>query len=283
MRNLPMTKEPRPMLLRAPSKLLGVALFLAFSLSVSASPVMREAPNSSAQPANQLSVAGNACGPAALLNAFRYGSEGWNKTAESIQGQTDREKMLTIIREVGMRPSKHLTGRARWSRKGVNLADLTDIANELTDGRYLPRLSQEVLFRKSGESQEKLLKRVHHRFEKSLSKGLPPIISLRRYALRKQPNGGAEWISLDAHFVTLISVPKKLPKGERSFPVTYVDPWGGKVQKGSIAISSNGILSADVEGTPCLEANFPNSAVGKKLVRPGEKHALAIAGALGRF
>ena len=247
-----------------------------------AAPILREAPNLGATPANQLVVSGNACGPTALLNAFRFGNSDWQRVAESINGNTDKEKIYRIIREVGMRPSAHFKNRPRWSRNGVNLADLCDIGNEVARGKYLPLINQEVLFRKPNENQENLLKRIHQRLETSLNKGLPPIISLRRYALRNT-SGKMAWVILDAHFVTLTAIPRTLGKNEKSFAVTYIDPWGGKIRYGTIAIAERGILADDSQSSPCLEAVFPQAIVGKSLVKPGEFHALTIAATLGRW
>jgi len=101
---------------------------------------------------------------------------------------------------------------------------------------------------------------------------------LRRYALRNNA-----WIVLDAHFVTLITMPRKLDKGARSFPVTYIDPWGGKIATGHIAIPDRAVLAAGADASPCLEAAFPDASVGKKLLRFGEQHALTISAALGRW
>ena len=243
-----------------------------------ATPPLREAPNLTATPANQLVVAGNACGPTALLNAFRFGNSDWQRASNAIAGATDKERISGLIREIGMRPSNHIKGRPRWSRKGVNIADLCDMANETTRNQMLPPISQEVLFIKPGESQEKLLLRVHQRLDVSLTKGLPPVLSLRRYTLRE-----SQWIIVDAHFVTLVSMPRKLEKGVRSFPVTYIDPWGGKISTGSIAIPEQPVLSELATASPCLEAAFPQSSVGKKLVRAGEQSMLTLSAALGRW
>jgi hypothetical protein len=235
------------------------------------------------EPANQLVVAGNACGPTALLNAIRFGNKDWQRASEAATGDTDKEKIYTIIREYGMRPSNHIKGRPRWSRKGVNVADLGDIANEMTRGRFLPLVNQDVVFLKPGESQEKLLKRVYQLLETSQEKGLPPVVSLRRYVRRAKDGGRPEWTILDAHFVTVTVVPTKLEKDARSFPVTYLDPWGGKVCQGSIGITSSAVLADTAATTPCLMADFPQAQVGKKLVRPGEPTALAVAAVLGRW
>jgi hypothetical protein len=265
--------RPRLSLLLAP--LLG--------LSVIATAETREAPNLTAIPADQLVVAGNACGPAALLNAFRFGNDAWQRASDAIAGANDRERILRIIREIGMRPSKHMPGHPRWSRRGVSLADLHDMADEMVAGKYLPKFSEEVFFLTPRESPEKLLRRVHQRFEKSLSKGLPPVVSLRRYVLRKSSGNAPQWIVVDAHFVTLTALPRKLDKQARSFPVSYIDPWGGKRCQGRIAIPGTTIMADASGNSSCLEADFPQSAVGKKRVAKGEKTMLAVSAAIGRW
>ena len=217
------------------------------------------------------------------MNAFRYGNPDWQRASNAIAGDTDKQRIYSIIRESGMRPSHSIKGRPRWSRKGVNLADLHDIANELTRGHFLPLTSEEVLFLKPGETQEKLLRRVHSRFATSLAKGLPPVISLRRYALRRENGNPPAWVVLDAHFVTLTAAPRKLEKNARSFSVTYIDPWGGKICQGSIVIPDRAVLANAAANSPCLEAVFPEALVGKKLIRPGEPTALTVAAVLGRW
>ena len=262
------------MLRRAISSLLAPLL----GLSAMAAPETRDAPNPAAVPADQLRVAGNACGPAALLNAFRFGNAHWQRASQAIAGKDDRESILRIIREIGMRPSKHVAGHPRWSRRGVSLADLRDMANEMVAGHYLPQFSEEVFFLKPRETPEKLLRRVHQRLETSLAKGLPPVVSLRRFALRK-----SQWVVVDAHFVTLTSLPRKLDKNARSFPVSYIDPWGGERCQGVVRIPQRPVLS-DAAGNPsCLEAVFPQSSVGKKRIGKGEQTLLSVSAAIGRW
>jgi hypothetical protein len=248
-----------------------------------AAPPAREAPNISAAPANQLVVAGNACGPAALLNAFRTGNRDWQRAGNALAGATDRERLLTIIREIGMRPSKHLPGHPRWSRRGVGVADLRDMANEMILGQYLPQLSDEVFFLQPRESPEQLVRRVYQRFATSLAKGLPPVVSLRRFAWRGSSANPPQWIVIDAHFVTLTTIPRSLDKNARSFPVSYIDPWGARRCQGSIGIPARPVLAGSAGYSSCLEADFPQSAVGKKHVRSGEPTVLAVAAAIGRW
>jgi len=282
------TPAPRNALIRGMDAALRFAVWLAIGTffsndSLLAAPPLREVPNPTAVPANQLAVSGNACGPAALLNAFRFGNPHWQRAADAVTGNNDRERIFTIIRELGMRPSKNLPGRPRWNRRGVGVADLKDMANEMTRAYYMPQLGDEVFFIKPRESPEKLLRRVHHRLEGSLAKGFPPVISLRRHALRKQKDGTDQWVVIDAHFVTLSAIPRKLEKNARSFPVRYIDPWGGRHCEGRIAIPDKPVLP-DPRGHPsCLEAQFPDASVGAKLLRRGEQSVLVIPAAIGRW
>ncbi len=258
-----------------------VSILLATS-ALAASPLL-EAFNTQAVPANQLAVSGNACGPAALLNAFRFSNNDWQRALTDIHGNNDRERMLRIIREIGMRPSKYTPGHPRWSRRGVSVADLKDMANEMCIGKFLPLISEEVFFLQPRETPEKLLRRIHQRLSTSLAKGLPPVISLRRYALRRQDGNAPQWIVLDAHFVTLTRLPRKLDSNARSFSVSYIDPWGGRRCEGEIRIPQLALL-ADASGrSSCLEAAFPQTSAGKKLVRRNEPTVLAISAAIGRW
>ena len=252
-------------------------------ISALAVPAVREAPNLSAVAADQLVVAGNACGPAALLNAFRCGNTDWQRASAALAGANDKERILEIIREVGMRPSKQTPDRPRWSRRGVSVADLCDMANEMVQGRFLPPLSAEVLFPTPGETPEKHLRRVYQRLATSLAKGLPPVVSLRRYVLRRQDGKPPQWVVIDAHFVTLTALPRTLEKNARAFAVGYIDPWGARRCQGSIGIPGRPVLADAAGGASCLAADFPQSAAGTTLVRRGEEAVLVVAAAIGRW
>jgi hypothetical protein len=274
-----MTAVSKPMQLRPVVSILWVCC----AAWMSAAPVGKDAEKPSPVAVNQLLVSGNACGPAALLNAFRFGNSDWQRALDAAAAENDKQSILRVIREIGMRPSKHIPGRPRWSRRGVSVADLRDMAEEMTMGRFLPRLSDEVFFLMPRETPEKLLLRVHQRLSKSISKGLPPVLSLRRYTLRAQPSGSPQWTLIDAHFVTLTAIHEKPARGARGFAIDYIDPWGGKYCQGFIRIPDTPVLS-DASGNPsCLEADFPKTSVGLKMVRKGEKTFVAVSAAIGRW
>ncbi len=244
----------------------------------SITPTFHEAQNTSAKPFNQLDLAGNACGPAALLNSSRFGSPAWRKLSESPPNLTDLDRIRAIARGPAMRESSSLPGRARWSRAGINLSDLRDVANEMARPLLLPPISQQTLFLKPAERQHWHLSRVRLMLARSLDEGFPPILSLRRYAKR-----GGEWTFIQGHFVTVTSVPENITSTQTSFPVKFIDPWGGRFREGNISITGRSFLGKSAAESPNLEAVFHDVTVGIRQVRAGEESILVASGVLGRF
>ncbi len=256
------------------------------ALPLTAAPAQREAPNPGAVPVDQLAVSGNACGPAALLTALRFGDANWQRAATAVAGDTDKARLVSIIRIWGLRPSASLTGRKRWTRQGVNVDDLCAMANEMTRSQLLPLMKRDALLSLPGESPQKLLARTHDRLETSLRRGLPPIISIRRIARRVDQNKVPSWVVLQGHYVTVVGIPGKLEKNSVSVPITYLDPWGGKRCTGRLATSTRAFLSGQAgESTdaPCLEADFPQADVGKKLAKANETTVLTLAAVIGKW
>ena len=231
-----------------------------------------------ARPISQLAVSGNACGPAALINSIRFADARWQPATRVIDGETDRGQLFTIIRRHGMRPSTHLAGRTRWSRSGVNVLDLTDIANEITHTTGLPRVHHEILARHPGESTAQQLRRTHRHLATSLARGLPPILAIRRFVLRKNPDGSEAWTSIDAHFITITHLPRHLPRGTDSFAIQYIDPWGGHHHHGEIHLADPALAAV-----PFPAARLPKANVGKDQVRPGEPTLLAASAIIGHW
>ena len=255
-------------------------LFFAFTLGAIAAPAWLSAPVADARPANQLRVHGNACGPACLLGAFRSGSKKWRTSISKIKGDSDSSRIRKIILDYARRPSALDPEKTRWNgRFGIASPDLVTIANELRSERWMGTVKQEIFFKKSRETETNLLAKVHRSLSKSLKKGLPPILRIRRVAWRA-PTGSAtkNWLTIKPHFVVLTGLTAKLPKGSTSFQVTYHDPWGGKKLSGTIQVPDT--KSA---GMTTLIANFPGSDIGKKLMRQGEPSCLSLSSAIGLF
>jgi len=259
------------------SLLLRVISLIAALASAQAAPATWEAANPTATPFDQLSISGNACGPAAFLNAIRFGDQKWQRGMEMIVGNSDETKLSYTIRAYALRPSTRLAGRTRWSRAGINVEDLVAMGNDVLRGRLLPELKSEILLPKSRESAVELLERCHAVLAKSFRNGLPPIVSLRRQVLRKGQDGKPGWLTIESHFVTLIRVPGKVDGTAGSFPFDYLDPWGGKRCSGTLRVAS---VDAAAYGPI---ADLPSTPVGKKLVLEGERSNVTLSAVVGRW
>ena len=260
--------------------ILKALLFAFFTLPLQAAPKWLAAPNPTSAPVNQLRTDGNACGPACLLDAFRAGSKKWQASIAQIEGDNDTAKVKKIIYAYGKRGSRLAPKKARWnSRYGVNGIDLADMANELRNQKWMGSVKQQIFFKSGRESDLALLKRVHKRLSSSLKKGLPPIMRVRRVAFRA-PKGSTtkSWLAVKRHYLVLTGLPSKLPKNASSFAVTYHDPWGGKSYQGTVQISN-----AQTAGISTVVAVFPNSNIGKSLVKSGEASCLSLSSAIGLF
>lgn len=279
MQNLEMTRERKS--LRFHRMIANKYLmFFISSLAAAATPGWISAPFADALPANQLLVDGNACGPTCLLSAFRSGSEKWRASISKIEGNSDSDKIRKIISDYARRPSSLDPKKARWNgRYGIASPDLVAMANELRSERWMSSVKQEIFFKNSRERETALLARVHDKLSKSLKKGLPPILRIRRVAWRNLEGSSTKnWLTVKAHFVVLTGLPEKLSKETKSFKVTYHEPWGGKSLSGRIHISDT--KSA---GVRTLTASFPGSDIGKTLIGRSEPTCLSLSSAIGLF
>jgi hypothetical protein len=252
------------------------AAVLAGLLGICSAAEQRLAPHADAAPVNQLQISGNACGPAAIIASFRCGDNNWQQALTLLPADDDKQRMGLWIRHYGLQPSVSLHGRKRWTGAGINVDDLVAATNEMTRGLYLPQVIHEDLFLAKKESPEKLLERARDHLDHSLTKGIPPVLSLRRYALRD-----GSWTFLQGHFVTIVGVARKTEA--MSFAITYLDPWGGKKCEGTIRVPSIPLLSKPGSSASCLEAVLPSSNIAKSEVRKGETTAIVPSALIGRW
>lgn len=252
-----------------------LASLLLLTLLCQASPD-RWAPNPDAGPVNQRVVSGNACGPAALLAAFKAGSDDWQNLAAQLPGTSDRSKLIYMIRAYGLRSSLALKDRRRWTGDGINPEDLTAIAGELAEVLAQPAPRGKTLFLERRQSPERLLQRLHRDLRKSLKNGLPPLISLQRFVFRE-----GSWHSIQGHFVTVVRISERFTKGARTLEFRYFDPWGGSDAEGTIEIPNLPIV--DRERVVCLEAKVPDALIGISKVRPGQQSVVVPTFLIGRW
>lgn len=199
-----------------------------------------QAPHPDAKPINQLAIAGNACGPAAALNALRFGSAPYQAAASAIPGDTDQRLLRHVILKHGGTWSRHVPQRYRWSRRGINAADLTDVINELTASHAAPRVKLRL------PSGTNAFRESYHALASSLRRGFPPVAGLRRYQ-------GV--LAIDSHFITILQVPDSLDAQATEFPIRYLDPMGGRVLHGTIRANHQ-------KQHTQLTAHLPHTPVG---------------------
>ena len=196
------------------------------------------APNASAQSVNQLAIAGNACGPAAALNALRFGAPDYQTAAKAIPGDSDRSQLRYIILKHGGTWSRHVPKRYRWSRRGINAADLADVTNELIRASKAPAVKLSI------PNGINAFEHSYDQLARSLRRGFPPIVGLRRY-------DGIN--AIDSHFITVLQVPDQLGKNAEAYAIRYIDPMGGRSHDGTIRVKQGKLhaqLIADTPRTP---------------------------------
>lgn len=235
--------------------------------------------NQEASPTNQRRAHGNACGPASLLNAFHYGSKKWQRAFDAVPGNDSKTRINYVISRWGLKPSRHIKDVKRWDQRGINLVDLHDVANEMCDYHWLPKIKYEVLARKQDEPSTQLLHRSHKRIVKSLEKGLPPILCIRRYAYRKSKELETKsWWPISAHFIVVIETTTTLKNNGDTFRIKYIDPYGGHIREGIIQTNTSKFTNS-----PFLAANLPSATIGNSLLKKGESSILTFSAVMGRW
>jgi hypothetical protein len=237
----------------------------------------RWAPHAAAGPVDQLAVAGNACGPAAVLTSMRCGGDPWRRIVGKIPGDSDRSKLLYVIKAYGLQPSTRLKNRKRWSPQGINLEDLAAIARELAAAGPAPAPRARPLGPHPGTPSRREVRQAHDAIRDSLKAGFPPVLNLRRLVRRD-----GRWQDLEGHFVSVMMVPDKLPRAATSFAVTYFDPWGGRRCRGRLRLREPA-GSAGAEGAGAfLIAEFPEADIGKDRRKAGEASVILATALIHR-
>ena len=269
-------------------KPLAILLSLAF-VSTSSSCVSNQgpviAPNPEAKAINQIPIHKFGCGPASVITAYRFGAPKWNAATDKIVGESDKEQFDFMVRYYGRIFSKYAYASQRWDdRNGINGLDLTDLANDFQSRRKLslPKLKHTTHFIKSDEGHLALLTSTHKHLSKSLKSGFPPILSVKRFAQR-----GSLWREVHGHFVVLYEIPGSLPPNASSFEIKYIDPWGGNIKTGTIKIPekaffaiNNAAQKPTLRKSPTLIVDFPQSSLGRNLVKQSERSATILASSI---
>ena len=268
---------------------------LVFSLT-SCSPAIPDGPvivpTPQAKAIDQILIDKNGCGPTALMNSYRFGSPAWHIGYEKLGNKvdaTEKQKFTDLVNRFGIHISRH-NGMIRWDkRSGISAPDLSDMANDFQRARRtnLPNLSVKTHFVTTGQADLALLQDTHKKLRDSMLRGFPPIMTIKRFAHRSFGNYKI-WKQIHGHFVVLHEIPGKIAPDATSFDIKYIDPWGGKIHKGTIKIPEQSYYAIDstrsrnvkFQRTPALLVHFPNSRLGNHLLRKNERNVTILASSI---
>jgi len=185
----------------------------------------------------------NACGPASIFNLLKFGPKPFQAACQSLLGSDDSVRLRFLIeRYFKNRRSVVFRGEQRWGVHGVTSADLVKGLNELLRDNKIPPLNASSLDREKGESDVEFLTRIHRWMSRSTARGVPPILSLRSYAVRRRAerNSDPAWEPVRHHFVVVSSLTKQLaaPGHPIGFEASVLDPNGAGQREVFIHLSS---------------------------------------------
>ncbi len=243
-----------------------------------------DAPNMDALVIDQVPIHELACGPVALLNAYRFSSNDWRASTQKIAG-SPQENFHYFTKTYCSRFSRNAYMKRRWDDKnGIRPDDLTEAINELHKKAQLPTISLKRLFLKNKQSHQELLVKLHTQIASSIHHGFPPLLSVSRFARINSPSGGHRWAVVSSHFITITSIPKILEKNPKSFSFGYADPWRGKKSNSQFIISESTFFANDITNrkdkklhkNPTLVVPKSSLGVGAGLVSSNTAQVVAV-------
>jgi hypothetical protein len=173
----------------------------------------------------------SACGPAALANSLRFGTEPMVSAWGGFVGGDDATRLRFLIdRWFRNLPSAAFPGKKRLSFDGVLEEDLADACREVFADHGIPAPVAGYLDRLAGEKSPAFLARVHGSLSDSLAGGMPPILSLKTYIARrlKRMDDELAWELAAHHWVVVAGVGKEPRPTDLGFTFDLIDSDGGR-------------------------------------------------------
>jgi hypothetical protein len=167
----------------------------------------------------------NACVPASVLNALRFGPPSFRKAFDTIPGEGEKDKLTHLVKTYGVKPSVVEPGPAYDESSGIKAEDippffnaiLKDHGGETVEGTYFDRQPK--------ESTGDHLRRVHGCLARSLAAGIPVVVSFRSFAAhRMKDKDDFLWEGVGAHVVLVTRVPRELDPRQKGFAFEFVEP-----------------------------------------------------------
>ncbi len=175
----------------------------------------------------------NACGPCAAVNALLRARAPWRDALKALEGETPLDKAGDLLKRFSRSPSEAYPGEMAYDpKRGITWRDLEACFNAFLRERQAPPLKGDYLDRRSDESLDGHLRRVHDLLAASIRKGVPVVTSVRSFAPRLNDGGEYVWTGLNGHYVTVTAVQERIDDGEKGFRFTYADSFTGRIEKG---------------------------------------------------
>lgn len=174
-----------------------------------------------------------ACGPAAMLNAVKFGAPA---AYQQLLGADEETRLRFVIDRYFRKPSTTSPNAMRFTDLGgTGHADLAAAMRDLAEEHGLPEIISGELLRAVDENSRDFLFRIHRQLLFSLDRGVLPIIALRsQFTQQDEETGEWGWRAMADHYVVVFSVPNRLAEGELGFAFEYIDPDGGRMATGFI-------------------------------------------------
>lgn len=178
----------------------------------------------------------NSCAPASLLSCLRFGAAPLQRIYRQLPGDEATDKIAHLVEEYGGRPSV-VDPAKTWfgADRGMFSEDILEMANAVLDAHGAAPLTGEYADRAEGEPLAVHLRRVHAWLVHSLDAGVPPIISVRSFAVQHDADD-FRWEGVASHAVLVTRVPRELAPNVRGFTFEFVEPSGATVEEGYVRI-----------------------------------------------
>ncbi len=247
--------NPAPLRVVVPVLVLGTLVGCQLSGSVDPAPRRHESPRAvqphrrqavpaaataglrgTAEVAGQASIGNMACGPCALYNGLLAGDARHIAAAHSLQGHDHTERISSLIEEYGESPSVIFgPKRPRYHPvHGTYSADLLALGNDFRWSHALPPATGIMLDRRSEETRDHHLRRVHSILSQSTS---PPLVEMRSFVADQKPSGEALWDGINGHLMAVVSVDPIPSTGPVSgFQIHCADSYTGRVVPVFVAV-----------------------------------------------
>jgi len=226
------------------------------------------------------------CGPVSLLNMLKLGPKDFRAAYAKISGGQDK-RALSLLAEKFC-SSTGAGGKVRYSNDtGINDSNLTKLCERVFKNHELGPLHTLYANRRRGESNRELARRVNRAIVHSIQRGVPVIMSVDSYGVRKK-----KWVKLTGHYMLITGVQTMGPHNPGSFVIEYVDPVGGEkgqafcyasTRRNSRAIAHFPEGDKWLEGNPYLYLAVPGKNLAESRQPWDSRHEFFLTILFGRL